>query len=205
MLKGKPNFFYFQNGSFSVYMNIYANVCDRRHFIADEMEETENGYRLAGCSKSWYYLPFDEKPPTSDWWAMENASTRKRMEGLALDMSLEVKEQSGGVDLHLITKGLDQVPLRIEFSFLPDCRLRTEHFIVKGRGGLYINVLNGTVEAVSQKNDVITIGPAFGAHDVTNRMGGSYPLSEKHATVYFTAYTPVDRIISIRTQPMGLL
>ncbi len=205
LLKGKPNFFYFQNGTFSVYANIYMNVCDRRHFIADTLEATDNGFRMAGRSESWYYLPFDDKPATSDWWAMDNANTRKRMQGLALDVSVEVTVKPGGVDLHLKTSGLDRVPLRMEFSFLPDCRLRTEHFITKGHGGLYVNVLNGTVEAMSHRQEVITVGPAFGAHDVTNRMGGAYPLSGKHATVYFTAYTPVDRVISIRTQPLGHL
>lgn len=202
LLKGKPNCFYFQSGAFSVYMNIYANVCDRRHFIADKLEQTENGYRMTSRSESWYYLPFEEKPATSDWWAMDNVHTRKRMEGLALNMSLEAVDQPGGVDLHLVTDGLDQVPLRIEFSFLPDCSVRTEHFIVKGHGGLYINVLDGMVEAMSQKQEVITVGPAFCAHDVTSRMGGAYPRSDKHVTVYFTAYTPVDRVISLRTQPL---
>ena len=34
---------------------------------------------------------------------------------------------------------------------------------------------------------------------MTNRMGGAYPLSDKHYTVYFTAYTPVEKVIRIRT------
>ncbi len=205
LLKGKPNCFYFQNGAFCVYMNIYANVCDKRHFIADTLAQTASGFRMTSRSASWYYLPFEEKPATSDWWAMDNKNTRKRMQGLALDMALEVVEQADGVDLYLNTSGLDQVPLRVEFSFLPECRLRTEHFVMKGHGGLYVNVLDGTVEAAAPAGEVITVGPAFGAHDVTGRMGGAYPLSPKHATVYFTAYTPVSRVISIRTKPMGML
>ena len=46
--------------------------------------------------------------------------------------------------------------------------------------------------------ETITLDAAFGAHDVTNRMGGAYPLSPNHYTVYFTAYTPVERGIKIR-------
>ena len=47
---------------------------------------------------------------------------------------------------------------------------------------------------------IITIGPAFSEHDFTDRMGGAYPLSDKHYTVYFTAYTPVERIVKIRAK-----
>ena len=39
---------------------------------------------------------------------------------------------------------------------------------------------------------------AFGAHDVRDRMGGAYPLSESHYSVLFTAYTPMEKKISIR-------
>ena len=48
--------------------------------------------------------------------------------------------------------------------------------------------------------ETITIGPAFGAHDFTDRMGGAYPLSDKHYTLYFTAYTPVEKVIRIRAK-----
>ena len=55
-------------------------------------------------------------------------------------------------------------------------------------------------EAVEQAKagETITLDAAFGAHDVTNRMGGAYPLSQQHYTVYFTDYTPVERVIKIR-------
>lgn len=202
MLKGKPNCFYFQHGSFSLYMTIYANVCDKRHFVANNLEQTAQGYRMESISKSWYYLPFQEKPATSDWWAMDNEHSRERMQGLALNMLLEVTEQADGVDLKLSTSGLDQVPLRVEFSFLPGGRLRSPHFITAAHKGSYINVLDGMVEAVGPSGDVITIGPAFSAHNLTDRMGGAYPLSQEHATIYFTAYTPVDRLIRIRTKAL---
>ena len=46
--------------------------------------------------------------------------------------------------------------------------------------------------------ETIVLDSAFGAHDFRDRMGGAYPLSENHYTVLFTAYTPVDKKISIR-------
>ena len=58
--------------------------------------------------------------------------------------------------------------------------------------------MNGSIEACGPSGHCITVGPAFGAHDFTDRMGGAYPLSPNHYTVYFTAYTPVEKVIRIR-------
>ena len=202
LLKGKANCLYFQHGAFSMYMTIYANLCDRRNFLADTLEKTENGYVMRAHAAGWYYLPFDEKPATSDWWAMDNPHTRKKTEGLPLDTTLEIMKAEDGIDLYIRTTGIDQLPFRCEFSFLPGGYVRTEHFIQRTKPGESINVLNGTVEAAGSGGETILLDGAFGAHDVRDRMGGAYPLSENHYTVLFTAYTPVDRRISIRAARM---
>lgn len=200
LLKGKPNCLYFQHGSFAMYMTIYSNLCDRRNFLADTLEPTSTGYRMHAHAAGWYYLPFPEKPETSDWWAMDNPHTRPKTEGLPLDTTLEIVKRPDGIDLHLKTEGVDQLPLRMEFAFLPGGYVRTEHFLQTARPGESINVLDGMVEACGANGECITLGPAFGAHDVTDRMGGAYPLSQQHYTVYFTAYTPVERVIRIRAR-----
>ena len=202
LMKGKANCLYFQHGAFSMYMTIYANLCDRRNFLADSLEQTASGYRMKAHAAGWYYLPFpeDQLPGTSDWWAMDNPNTRPRIEGLPLDTTLEIVKRPDGVDVHIKTEGIDQLPLRAEFSFLPGGYVRTEHFLQHAKAGESINVLGGMVEACGPGGETITIGPAFGAHDVTNRMGGAYPLSDRHYTVYFTDYTPVERVIKIRAK-----
>lgn len=198
LLRGKANCLYFQHGAFSVYMTIYSNLCDRRNFLADTLEKTPEGYRMRAHAAGWYYLPFAEKPATSDWWQMDNPHTRAKTEGLPLDTALDIVRREDGIDLHIRTEGVDQLPLRMEFSFLPGGFVRTEHFIQAAKAGESINVLDGTVEAVGPDGEGIAVGPAFGAHNVTARMGGAYPLSERHYTVYFTAYTPVEQVIRIR-------
>ena len=198
LLQGKANCLYFQHGAFSLYMTIYANLCDRRNFLADTLEKTDRGYRMTSHATGWYYLPFDEKPTTSDWWAMDNPHARRKAEGLPLDTTLEIVRLPDGVDLYLRTDGIDQLPLRCEFSFLPGGYVRTRHFIQRTRPGESINVLDGTVEAAGPGGETIVLDSAFGAHDFRDRMGGAYPLSENHYTVLFTAYTPVDKKISIR-------
>ena len=200
LLNGKANCLYFQHGSFSMYMTIYSNLCDRRNFLSDTLERTETGYRMKSHAAGWYYLPFpeDQLPGTSDWWAMDNPHTRPQTEGLPLDTILDIVKRPDGIDLHIKTEGIDQLPLRMEFSFLPGGYVRTEHFLQAAKAGESINVIDGVVEACGPGGETITLDAAFGAHDVTNRMGGAYPLSEKHYTVYFTDYTPVERVIKIR-------
>ncbi len=200
LLNGKPNCLYFQHGSFSMYMTIYSNLCDRRNFLSDTLERTATGYRMKSHAAGWYYLPFpeDQLPGTSDWWAMDNPNKRPQTHGLPLDTMLDIVKRPDGIDLHIKTEGIDQLPLRMEFSFLPGGYVRTEHFLQSAKPGESINIIDGVVEACGPHGETITIDSAFGAHDVTNRMGGAYPLSEKHYTVYFTAYTPVEKVIKIR-------
>lgn len=202
LLNGKANCLYFQHGSFSMYMTIYSNLCDRRNFLSDTLERTATGYRMKSHAAGWYYLPFpeDKLPGTSDWWAMDNPNTRPKTEGLPLDTILDIVKRPDGIDLHIKTEGIDQLPLRMEFSFLPGGYVRTEHFLQAAKAGESINVIDGVVEACGPNGETITLDAAFGAHNVTDRMGGSYPLSEKHYTVYFTAYTPVEKVIHIRAK-----
>ena len=198
LLEGKANCLYFQHGSFSMYMTIYSNLCDRRNFLADTLEKTGNGYRMTAHAEGWYYLPFAEKPETSDWWAMDNPHRREKIQGLPLDTVLEIVKQPDGIDLHLRTEGIDQLPLRMEFSFLPGGYVRTEHFLQAAKAGESITALDGTVEAQGPRGETILVGPAFAEHNVQARMGGAYPLSREHYTVFFTAYTPVEKVIRIR-------
>ena len=198
LLKGKPNCLYFQHGAFSLYLSIYGNLCDRRNFVADTLVKTDRGYLMTAHAAGWYYLPFPEKPETSDWWAMDNPHRRPKIEGLPLDTKLEIVEQEDGIDLHLTTTGIDQLPLRLEFGFLPGGYVRTEHFVQPAAAGGCVTVVDGTVEAASPSGECITLGPAFARHNVQARMGGAYPFSESHFTVFLTDYTPVERVISIR-------
>lgn len=198
LLKGKPNFLYFQHGAFSMYMTLYGNICDKRNFIADSLEKTETGYTMRSHAEGWYYLPFPEKPSTSDWWAMDNATKRPMTQGLPLDTTIEIVNCDEGIDLHIKTEGIDQMPMRLEFAFLAGGTVRTEHFVQAANAGQSITILDGEVEAASIDDETIVIGPAFGEHNVQKRMGDAYPFSDSHYTVYFTAYTPVDRVVHIR-------
>jgi hypothetical protein len=202
LMEGKANFLYFQHGSFPMYMVIYSNICDRRNFMAEKMERVDGGYRLLAHAEGWYYLPWDpddpNKPHTSDWWAMDNKSARRKIQGLPLDTSVTVTLQENGIDVRIHTEGIDRLPLRVEIGFAAPCRLRTDSFLMEGKAGESIVMLRGDAEVTGPGGEAITIGPLFGSHGLLGRSDGAYQQSGEHFTMYLTAMTPVDQTLRIR-------
>ena len=199
LMRGKPNFLYFQSGALPLYMAIYQNLCDQRNFVPETLERTERGFRLSGRAPVWYYQPFDQKPQTSDWWRMDNAA-RERLTAEGLHTLVEAELTEEGVRLHIRTQGVDRLPVRVEIGLLPGGRIRTQHFTQLMRAGEQVTILDGDIEITGPRGDALAIGPAFGSHDIRARMGGAYPLSDACYTVLLTGYTPVDRTLFIRAR-----
>lgn len=203
LMQDKPNFLYFQSGSLTMYMVIYANLCDRRNFLPDSLEPVQGGYRLSARAESWYYLPYwPDRPASSDWWEMDSPNTRKKVLGMPLDTVVSVSVLENGIDVAVSTDGVDRLPLRVELGFPPDCQVRSDSFILTGRAGESLTLLKGAVEVRNPAGDTITLSPAFGSHNQLARSDGAYPQSPGHFTLYLTDYTPVDRVLSIRTAPL---
>ncbi len=203
LMQEKPNFLYFQSGSLTMYMVIYANLCDRRNFLPDSLEPVQGGYRLSARAESWYYLPYwPDRPASSDWWEMDSPNTRKKVLGMPLDTVVSVSVLENGVDVAVRTEGVDRLPLRVELGFPPDCQVRSDGFIMTGKAGECLTLLRGAVEVRNPSGDTITLSPVFGRHNQLARSDGAYPQSPGHFTLYLTDYTPVDRVLSVRTTPM---
>ena len=203
VMSGRPNFLYFQHGSNTLYLVLYGNVCEKRNFVPTLLEETEKGFRVSAKADSWYYLPFDgDGPATKDWWEMDNANTRKKLIQDQMTMTADVSWQGDGVDVLIRAEGLCGVPVRLEWGFLPDNALRSEHFVIEASPGGSMTVCGGTLQAQNSKGETLTVGPAFARHNVQFRMGGAYPLSREHFTVFFTELTPFERVIHIGSSPV---
>ncbi len=203
VMAGRPNFLYFQHGANVLHLAVYGNVCEKRNFVPQTLEETENGFRVSARMDSWYYLPFNgDGPLTRDWWAMDNANTRQKQIRDALTVTVDVAMAGDGADVRIRTEGLTGVPMRLEWAFLPGCQLRNENFVLQTAAGGSMTVCGGTLQASDASEDVLTLGPAFAEHDVHNRMGGAWPLSGDHFTVFCTAYTPFERVIHIGGKPV---
>ncbi len=201
IMEDRPNFLYFQSGALTMYLVIYANICDRRHFLGEKMEAIPGGYQMKSHAAGWYYKPFwPNLPATSDWWAMDNPHTREKVLGLPLDMTVNVADTGDGIDVAIHTEGIDRLPFRIEAGVLP-CMVRGEQFLMEGKAGESIILMNGEVELSNQAGDVITLSPGFCEHGNLGRSTNAYPQSPDHFTLYMTDFTPVDRVIHLGTKP----
>ncbi|MCR4884375.1 MAG: hypothetical protein K6A68_12435 [Clostridiales bacterium] len=198
----KPNFLYVQNDSMNLCVSLYGNVCDKRNFVADRIEPTEDGCRLSCRLDSWYYLPFEGNgPDTSDWWKMDNALTRQKQIRAFLDLSVQIHVAENAVSLIFSAEGLDCVPLRLELGFTPGT-LRGEQFLMDAFPGGEMTVSGGAIEISDHSGHCLTVSPCFASHNVRNRMIGAYPKAEDRFTVYLTCTSPCTRQITIGTTPM---
>lgn len=198
LLRGHPTFFHFQSGKIRASFRLGVGFFERRDFIATELKQQGDEFVLELRAKGWYYLPFAEKPPTSDWWAMDNRS-RERLSGPDLQFTIRVKDRldGTGVDMRIQADGWDAVPLRLEIGVTAGIELESESFFAETRAGEAILAKSGTLE-LRDGLDVLSIGPAFAQH---RNLGGTYGSDGRNAnlfSVYCTALTPTDRVISLR-------
>lgn len=202
LMERKPNFLYFQHGSATMYMVIHSRVCSKGHFEPESIEPIEGGYRLRARLESRYAMPFyPEKPESSDWWKMDN-SRRRQILLEPLVYTVDVTNTQDGCEVRIHTDGLDGVPVRVEIGFEAGTQLRTPSMIMEGKGGDVVTLLSGDAQLTGPRGEVITLRGAFGQHSDLRRRNNAYPLSPAHFTLCMTAYTPMDRVIRIGTQPL---
>jgi hypothetical protein len=198
VMKDKSNFLWVHNGHMKLAVKIGGSFCEHRAFKAQTMEMDESGaFHLHQTMRGWYYLPFPEKPATSDWWQMDNASRPKKL-GPDMNIDVTVRETDEGIDVDIRTSGVVGAPWRVELAFFGIDRISNEHMTMPVRGDEVL-VLKDSFFTVSNAVSSMEIGPAFGAHHFTDGKEDSEAKTPGAATVYLTDYTAFHHTISIRT------
>ncbi|MDO4295953.1 MAG: hypothetical protein Q4D90_07325 [bacterium] len=199
LMTGKSGFLYFANSTMHLEMKIGGSFCEHRAFQAETMEKTEKGYRLEQTMHGWYYLPFKEKPSTSDWWKMDNQK-RDKILGPDLHLLAEVTEAEQGLDVHIKVEGEGVVgaPFRVELGVRGAKTLWNDQLILEAKAGESLILKKGSA-IFSNETDSLEVGPAFCEHQVAVGMFGSDARSPHAFTLYFTAYTGFDKTIHIRS------
>ena len=195
-MRGKSNFLYVHNGAIKLEMKIGGSFCEHRAFKAETMWEEDGAFRMHQTMRGWYYLPFPEKPATSDWWKMDNASRPKKW-GPDMDIDVTVREVPDGIDVEIQTSGVQGAPWRVELAFTGIDRISNDHMTMPVHGDEVL-VLKDSFFTVSRNTDTMTIGPCFGAHHFTEGKEDSEVKTAGCATVYLTDYTEFHHVISIR-------
>lgn len=197
VMGGKSNFLYVHNGSIKLAVKIGGSFCEHRAFKAETMTCDENGaFHLHQTMRGWYYLPFREKPATSDWWKMDNASREKKL-GPDMDIDVTVREVEDGLEVSMCTSGVSGAPWRVELAFSGIARISNPHMTMPICGDEVL-VLRDSDFVVSNGSSAMEVGPAFGVHHFTEGKEDSEAKTPGAATVYLTDYTPFERTIRIR-------
>ena len=197
VMKGKSNFLWIHNGHIKLAVKIGGSFCEHRAFKAETMEIDETGaFHLHQTMRGWYYLPFPEKPATSDWWQMDNASRPKKL-GPDMDIDVIVRENADGIDVDIRTSGVEGAPWRVELAFSGIDRISNEHMTMPVHGDEVL-VLKDSYFTVSNPVSSMEVGPAFGFHHFTDGKEDSEVKTPGSATVYMTDYTAFHHTISIR-------
>jgi hypothetical protein len=196
VMKDKSNFLYVHNGAIKLAVKVGGSFCEHRAFKAEEMWEENGQFHLHQTMRGWYYLPFPEKPATSDWWKMDNASRPKKW-GPDMDIDVVVRDTEEGIDVEVRTSGVQGAPWRIELAFSGISRISNEHMTMPIHGDEVIVLKDSDLE-VTDGFSTMRVGPCFGAHHFTDGKEDSEAKTPGAATVYLTDYTEFHHVISIR-------
>lgn len=199
VMNGKSNFFYLHNGTMKLEMKVAGSFCEHRAFKGEHMERlSEREFHLTQTMHGWYYLPFAEKPSTSDWWKMDNTSRDKKL-GPDMKIDVWVKGVENGVDIRVKTSGVEGAPWRIELAFSGVSFLNSEYMAMPLSGSEALVVKKGYAE-VGNGDDKLVVGPCFGEHHFIEGKEDSEAKTPGAATVYLTDYTGFDHTIEIRNK-----
>ena len=196
VMKDKSNFLYVHNGAMNLAVKIGGSFCEHRAFKAEKMWEEDGVFHLHQTMRGWYYLPFPEKPATSDWWQMDNASRPKKM-GPDMHIDVAIRDTADGIDVEIITSGVQGAPWRVELAFSGIERLENDHMVMPIHGDEVIVLKNGFF-TVSNAEASMEVGPCFGNHHFTEGKEDSEAKQPGCATIYLTDYTQFRHTISIR-------
>ncbi len=196
VMKDKSNFLYVHNGSVKLAVKIGGSFCEHRAFKAEKMWEENGVFHLHQTMRGWYYLPFPEKPATSDWWQMENHLRPKKL-GPDMDIDVTIRDTDDGIEVDIRTSGVQGAPWRVELAFSGIDRLENSHMTMPIHGDEVL-VLKDDFFTAANSNASMTVGPCFGVHHFTEGKEDSEAKTPGCATVYLTDYTAFHHVITIR-------
>ena len=100
--------------------------------------------------RGWYYLPFEEKPETSDWWKMDQSSRKKKL-GPDMEIDVYVKPAEGGIDVRVVTDGVSGAPWRVELAFSGIEFMASEHVMLPVNGSEVLVIKDPELEAYKER------------------------------------------------------
>lgn len=196
IMKEKTSFLHLSTKTMQLQLKLGGAYFEHRAFEAQTMEQERDGsFHLEQTMEGWYYLPFKEKPSTSDWWKMEN-DKRDKVLGPDLNLQADIKEIEDGIQVHIKVTGVKNAPFRVEAAVSGAEVVKGSQFELKAEPGKTMLLKGGNV-IFANKEESLEMGPGFGTHTYTAGNFGSEEASAFAFTLYFTDYTEFDHTFSI--------
>ena len=126
-------------------------------------------------------------------------SKRKKKLGPDMEIDVYVEPAEGGIDVRVVTEGVQGAPWRVELAFSGIDYMASEHVMLPVNGSEVLVIKDTELEAYNEK-DSLLIGPGFGEHRFTEGKEDSETKTPGAVTVYFTDYTAFDHTIRIRNR-----
>lgn len=196
VIRDDSQFLFFRTGKLQIGMKIGLSYFKCKAFIPQTVEKIGSSYVLKLNAKSWFYIPFEKTPDTSDWWAMKNEN-REIIHKKDLNIVVTITEVNDGIDVNIDATGCDRVPVKIEMTIPSGSTIDSEYFYSDGKAGEALLVRKGIVNVINDM-DRVSIGPAFGNHQFLKGKLGNERSSSEDFTIYFTDFTEFNHTINIR-------
>jgi len=192
-----PMFCKFQKGRNQVAFRFASSFFGTKgRFTPDSLVEIEGGYRLHYRSDWGYVRPLGRPDhPTKN--GHTNIDHRDTANMQVFEVNIDIMPSDDGMQLVIDSMGVENLPCKLEMIFEPDGFFDSAQAEFKAIGGQHIMLRYGKFDYI-KGHDMIRIDGAFGETNYHTDLRGSLPEVPNAFTVYFTAWSPTKRIISIK-------
>ncbi len=116
ILAHHPAFLHMQYRNIRIAVELLGSFFEHRGFVGDDISQTGNDeYTLCQSMIGWYYLPFETRPQTSDWWAMDNCKRPMRT-GPTLKLQTKIALSGERLALSIRANGVEDAPVPASIS-----------------------------------------------------------------------------------------
>lgn len=195
LLRNNPDFLHIHMQEISMFLRVSVNFFNERHLIASEIEEAEDGYLLHYTGYGRYYLPFPEKPETSDWWEMDK-SKRPTVQEMSLSIDVLVRPAEEGVRVRFSSAGCTNIPIKLDWSVKGCKAVYGDGFTLPWQEGLRMVVSKGSIRA-DAGGEGLSISPCLSQHDYIGYLVGGLPPAKGYMHFYCNWLSPMEHEFEI--------
>lgn len=185
------DFLKFQMGSSSVYARFAGSFFGNPHsqFRPKKIEKTEKGYKVSSLENAGYRSQMPTPPPTSEWRKMDH-SKREIINIQNFKTEVEVIPYDGGFSVDASYTGADRIPVKLEISMAPGCKVVTDQINFISKANDYIYLKEGEITLIFPGSGKLKIKGGSYAHMVSEGMRGTESVPSGQFTICITGKTP---------------